>query len=207
MLANIDRKSLLKVLAVSICSAIITLAALTASVNPESLPEPGNCLYSMQLATDPSLRADFLAKTEFLKGKSCETNDIYMYTTDINSGGAASISLNGPDTGIDGLSNDCLSCHDGVSAQSFRIRIKNNPNGRAMCLEDIIGGHPVGMEYDKYVSVNGNKYRCDVQFTREMVFAEGKVGCLTCHNPLNPDKGHLVMNNSSSELCFACHKI
>jgi predicted CXXCH cytochrome family protein len=207
MLANIDRKSLLKVLAVSICSAIITLAALTASVSPESLPEPGDCLYSLQLATDPSLRADFLAKTGPLKGKICEINDIYMYTTDSNSGGAASISLNGSYTGIDSLSTDCLSCHDGVTAQSFKVRIKNNPNNRAMCLEDIIGGHPVGMEYDKYVAVNGNKYRCDVQFTREMIFAEGKVGCLTCHNPLNPDKGHLVINNSSSELCFACHNI
>ncbi|HXC92536.1 MAG TPA: cytochrome c3 family protein, partial [Geobacteraceae bacterium] len=106
----------------------------------------------------------------------------------------------------DNLSNDCLSCHDGVTAKNFDVRVKNNPNGRVMGLEDIIGGHPVGMEYENYASVNGKEYWGDVRFSNEMVFAEGKVGCLTCHNPLNTTKGHLVMNNDRSELCFACHK-
>ena len=90
-------------------------------------------------------------------------------------------------------------------AKTFKLRIKNNPGGSVMNLEDIIGGHPVGMEYDSYAAVDTKGYKRDVKFSTGMVFSEGRVGCLTCHNPLNTEKGHLVMNNEKSELCFACH--
>jgi len=132
-------------------------------------------------------------------------DDSDIYYTNIEAGGASSRSFTDPANSIDSLSIDCLSCHDGVMAKDFNVRVKNNPNNRVMSLEDIIGGHPVGMEYENYASVNGKEYRGEVRFSNEMVFAEGKVGCLTCHNPLNSTKGHLVMNNDRSELCFACH--
>ena len=133
-------------------------------------------------------------------------DDAVIYDTDIKAGGSNTKSFPEPSKSIDSLSNDCLACHDGVMATSFNLRVKNNPNGRVMSLEDIIGGHPVGMEYESYVSVNGKEYRGEIRFSNEMVFADGKVGCLTCHNPLNSTKGHLVMKNDRSELCFACHK-
>jgi predicted CXXCH cytochrome family protein len=167
----------------------------------------GKCLFSAQLAADPALKAAFAKKISSVKfGLYEESNDdAVIYDTNIEAGIASSISFTGSSNTIDNLSNDCLSCHDGVMAKSFNVRVKNNPNGRVMSLEDIIGGHPVGMEYEKYASVNGKEYRVEVRFSNEMVFAEGKVGCLTCHNPLNSAKGHLVMNNDRSELCFACH--
>ena len=235
MLTTTGKKSLLKVIAMSCCGAIITLASLTATAGAETSSinfrpsigttinstdnlsshftstrtatssEPGKCLYTTQLAADPALEAAFTTKIRAIKGGAIEESDELIYDTDIDAGGASSRSFSEPPKSLDSLSNDCLSCHDGVMAQNFNVRIKNNPGGRVMSLEDIIGGHPVGMEYDKYVSVGGKDYRSDVTFSREMVFAEGKVGCLTCHNPLNKDKGHLVMNNSRSELCFACH--
>jgi predicted CXXCH cytochrome family protein len=62
------------------------------------------------------------------------------------------------------------------------------------------------MEYDNYLAANAKEYRGEVKLSHGMVFAEGKVGCLTCHNPLNVSRGHLVMNNDRSDLCFACHK-
>lgn len=108
--------------------------------------------------------------------------------------------------GLDSFSYECIACHDGNIAQTFKIRIKNNPDNRVMSLEDIIGGHPVGMEYDRYLSgFRGKEYRSDVKLNSVAVFADGKIGCLTCHNPLNTAKGHLVMNNEKSELCFSCH--
>jgi predicted CXXCH cytochrome family protein len=214
MLANIEKKSLLKVLATGTCSAIISLAALTADVNAgtfslasqTSETTVGNCLFAAQLASDPALRAAFSKKISAIQGGLLEESidDAVIYDTNIEAGGASSRSFTEPSKGIDNLSNDCLSCHDGIMAKSFNVRIKNNPNGRVMSLEDIIGGHPIGMEYENYASVSGKEYR-DVRFSNEMVFAEGKVGCLTCHNPLNTAKGHLVMNNDRSELCFACH--
>ncbi len=165
----------------------------------------GNCLYSKQLAADSALKAAFTTRISAIRGGAVEENDELIYSTDIAAGGASARSFTEPAKAVDSLSNDCLSCHDGVMAQGFNVRIKNSPGGRVMSLEDIIGGHPVGMEYDRYVAVDTKGYRSDVKFSREMVFAEGKVGCLTCHNPLNRDQGHLVMNNSRSELCFACH--
>lgn len=228
MLATIDNKSLLKALAAGTCGALLSLAALTQDaaaetititmqpssgitiVVPGSEPDtgisaslpPGNCLYSIQLAGDTELRAAFMARVATLNNSgAAAVDDSDLYTTNID----VNTTLSRTATGTDGLSNDCLSCHDGVMAKSFHVRIKNNPAGRVMSLEDIIGGHPVGMEYDKYVSVNGKEYRRDVSFSRNMIFAEGKVGCLTCHNPLNGKKGHLVMKNERSELCFACH--
>lgn len=230
MLTTIEKKSLLKVLAAGSCSAFITLTSLIGNLGAETISinfQPytgtaittttgttstasvtsltaGSCLFSAQLATDPALKAAFTAKISAIKGGLIEADDELIYQTDINAGGS-SVSFNEPEKSIDRLSNDCLSCHDGVMALAFKVRIKNNPGGRVTSLEDIIGGHPVGMEYDRYVSVDGKSYRNEVTFSREMVFAEGKVGCLTCHNPLNRDKGHLVMNNEKSELCFACH--
>jgi len=230
MLANIEKKSLLLVLATGSCSAIISLAALTADVNagtidfsfratsgtvntsdtmagssnPQNL---GNCLFTAQLATDPALKAAFTKKISAIKGGLHEesNDDAVIYATNIEAG-VSSGSFTDSARDIDNLSNDCLSCHDGVMAKSFKVRVKNNPNGRVIGLEDIIGGHPVGMEYENYASVNGKEYRGEVKFSNEMVFAEGKVGCLTCHNPLNSSKGHLVMSNDRSELCFSCHR-
>lgn len=206
MLAN-NKRSLLKVLASGFC-AITTLAALTADINAETV---GSCLYSAQLASDPALRAAFTNQINAIKTGLPEVSDEdgAIYVTDIPAGGSTSGSSGSfadPVKSIDSLSNGCLSCHDGIMAKSFNVRIKNDPNGRVMSLVDIIGGHPVGMEYENYASVNGKEYRGEVKLSNEMVFADGKVGCLTCHNPLNSSKGHLVMTNERSELCFSCHK-
>lgn len=231
MLANIEKKSLLIVLATASCSAVISLAALTGDVNAGTFDlsfqvisgtasttdtmtgatasqTSGNCLFTAQLAADPALMAAFTQKISAIKSGVYEesADDAIIYDTNIEAGMTSSNSFTLTDSkGIDNLSNDCLSCHDGVVAQNFKVRVKNNPNGRVMSLEDIIGGHPVGMEYANYASVNGKEYRGEVRFSNEMVFAEGKVGCLTCHNPLNSAKGHLVMKNDRSELCFSCH--
>lgn len=212
MLTTIEKKSLLNALVTSSCGAIITLAAMTGSVSAASIhtssasPATGSCLYSAQLASDPALKAAFTNRINAIKGGIIEDDsEELIYDTNIPAGETSSRSFNDPSGSTDRLSNDCLSCHDGVMAQNFKLRVKNNPGGRVMSLEDITGAHPVGMEYNRYASVDSKGYKSDVSFSNEMVFAEGKVGCLTCHNPLNKDKGHLVMNNSRSELCFACH--
>jgi predicted CXXCH cytochrome family protein len=222
MLANIEKRSLLIKLATGSCSAIITLASLTADVNAGTFSDrslssseatmstsqnSGNCLFSAQLAADPALRAAFSKQISSANSGLEEESydDSAIYIINIESSAALAESFTDSSNNLDKLSYDCLSCHDGVTAQNFKIRVKNNPNDRVIGLENIIGGHPVGMEYEKYVSANGKAYRAEVSFSKEMVFAEGKVGCLTCHNPMNSAKGHLVMNNDRSELCFACH--
>ena len=213
MLTTNEKKSLLRGLVAGSCSAMIAMAALTTDVNATSLSPhssnsgvTGTCFYSAQLASDPVLRSEYTAKVAVTKWGLKEESDEEIYESDLEVGNAFAARFAGNPGGVDSLSNECLSCHDGVMAQNFKIRIKNNPNNRVMSLEDIIGGHPVGMEYDRYLSGSkGKEYRADVKFNSEAVFAEGKIGCLTCHNPLNTARGHLVMNNDKSELCFSCH--
>lgn len=206
MLTNIGKKSLLRVLATT-CGVIITVASMTADpIAAETISaSTGSCLYTAQLAADPELKAEFTTRVTITRfGAVQEESDELIYETDIPAG-RNPLSFSEGSKGIDRFSNDCLSCHDGVMAQNFKLRVKNNPGGRVMSLEDIIGGHPVGMEYDNYASVDAKGYKRDVKFSTGMVFAEGRVGCLTCHNPLNREKGHLVMNNDKSALCFSCH--
>lgn len=206
MFTKFEKKSLLKALAASTCGVIITLTSMTAtsSATTSITPETGNCLFSAQLSADPALKAEFTTKIFATRlGAITEDDNELIYETSIPA--RSNVSFSGSTNGIDRLSNDCLSCHDGVMAQNFKLRVKNNPGGSVMNLEDIIGGHPVGMEYDNYAAVDTKGYKKDVKFSTGMVFSEGRVGCLTCHNPLNTEKGHLVMNNDKSELCFACH--
>lgn len=216
MLTANEKKSLLRVLVAGSCSAMIAMAALTADVNAASITMHAavgsktsttvTCLLSTQLASDPVLRSEYTTKVALSKWGVKEESDEEIYESDLAVGNAFAARFAGNSGGIDSFSNECLACHDGVMAQNFKIRIKNNPDNRVLSLEDIIGGHPVGMEYDRYLSGSkGKEYRNEVKFTSEAVFAEGKIGCLTCHNPLNTAKGHLVMNNDKSELCFSCH--
>lgn len=207
MLANIENKSLLRLLVAGSCSAILTVAGLTMESSAGTLSTTsttslsGNCLYSEQLRSDPALRAAFTAKT--LNGPQ-EADNSDLYESDIKAGSNDSDRSNSRPE-VDSFSNDCLGCHDGVMATAFKVRVKNNPQGRVMTLEDIIGGHPVGMHYETYVTAKGDTYKSTAGLSKEMIFADGKIGCLTCHNPLNEKKGHLVMNNDNSSLCFACH--
>lgn len=136
-------------------------------------------------------------------GAHFDDDDESIYTTEIKTAGS-SHHLNDPPTSVDKLSNDCLSCHDGIMAKDFKVRMKNNPRNTVKSLDGILI-HPIGMEYEKYVEFDGKAYKDNINLYSDMILVEGKVGCLTCHNPLNRGKGHLVMNNSRSELCFACH--
>jgi predicted CXXCH cytochrome family protein len=204
MLATNRKNSLLSLLVIGSCSALFTLAALDA----HAITQEKGCLFTRQLASDPAVRAEFSQKLAALAAHGPEegaADDSDLYSTDIDAAGFWREDILRNTGGADRLSNDCLSCHDGVMAQNFPTRIKNNPSNRVMELNDIIGGHPVGMEYDNYVAHSGKNYKREARFSKRMVFVDGKVGCLTCHNPLNLKKGHLVMNNDRSELCFACH--
>ncbi|HYS43305.1 MAG TPA: cytochrome c3 family protein, partial [Geobacteraceae bacterium] len=60
------------------------------------------------------------------------------------------------------------------------------------------------MDYASYASF-GRGYKQASMLNPKMLLVNGKVGCLTCHNPLNPDKSHLVMSDYRSALCLTCH--
>jgi predicted CXXCH cytochrome family protein len=104
---------------------------------------------------------------------------------------------------LDPLSMECLGCHDGSAASAIHVDARNDPFGGPR-VSSFRSDHPVGMYYASYVAA-GRGYKQVLPGSNRMVFVNGKVGCLTCHNPLNPEPGHLVMSDRNSALCLTCH--
>lgn len=185
----------------------------------------GRCYYSLQLQNSVSVRRDYLVKLdEVLRSNYTAGNTVdemydnivpASYNDDSDDGpgagtGSISISFGSPKKkaarsagNLDFFTIDCLGCHDGLSASSIGVDYRDNPFERRSRVTSSNSDHPIGMTYDLYAASRvGYK---DVGNKTKMVFVNGKVGCLTCHDPLNPEKGHLVMSDRNSELCRTCH--
>ena len=106
--------------------------------------------------------------------------------------------------GIDSMSADCISCHDGVGASAIGVELRNRPYDRRSMVNSFNSDHPIGMNYASYADA-GRGYKAVLPGSNKMIFVNGRVGCLTCHDPLNPEKGHLVMSDRNSALCNTCH--
>ena len=106
---------------------------------------------------------------------------------------------------LDSFSAGCLSCHDGVTASNVRPNFRNNP-GKTGVMSIISGKHPIGMDYLKYASANDNLKSLD-EMSQHLTLVEGRVSCITCHDPLNTKKYSLRVVSSEADLCSACHRI
>jgi predicted CXXCH cytochrome family protein len=178
----------------------------------------GPCTFSEQLQKSVSVRKKYLVKLSSLVGetvpgvgavedmysniKSASYNPESAAEEDDNFFGVAKSVRKAP-VELDSFSVDCLSCHDGAGAVSVSVDWRNNPAHLTALRRPSGSDHPIGMDYESYVA-QGRDYK-SVGGNTKMVFVNGKVGCLTCHNPLNPEKGHLVMSDRGSALCLSCH--
>lgn len=181
------------------------------------------CTYSVQLQQSVSVRRDYLVKLDQVRGSSYMAGNGVeeMYDNivpasynddDDDEAGAGSISLifgvskksaARSANDLDSFTVDCLGCHDGLSASSIGVDYRDRPHDRGSRVVSSKSDHPIGMSYDMYVAASRG-YK-NVGTSTKMVFVNGKVGCLTCHDPLNPEKGHLVMSDANSALCRTCH--
>lgn len=176
----------------------------------------GTCVFTQQLQTSVAARRLYLVKLEqaVTKGQTVEG----MYASAEQAALAESEEESAPAgrfwkygagrtataTSIDSFSADCITCHDGVSASTIAIDLRNRPYDRQSWVTSSSSDHPIGMDYNSYVNANRG-YKRVLPNSNKMVFVNGKVGCLTCHDPLNPEKGHLVMSDRNSALCQTCH--
>lgn len=165
------------------------------------------CEYSLQLQNSP-YREEYIAKLATEVGNYWASNEQSTVASDADDGfslfstGSTSSGTN-QETVIDSFSRNCLTCHDGTKASDVSVNYRNGTgktNGHS-------GGkdHPIGMDYASYASSGDGGYNSVAKLNSKMVFIDGKVGCLTCHNPLNPEKNHLVMSDQRSALCLTCH--
>ncbi|MBI2525973.1 MAG: cytochrome c3 family protein [Candidatus Rokubacteria bacterium] len=82
----------------------------------------------------------------------------------------------------------CLSCHDGVMApDSLR--------------------HPIGMAYDASPLRRAGTLRPSASLAPSIRLEDGRVGCSTCHDLSSSLRSKLVVANTGSALCFACHRL
>ncbi len=178
-------------------AAVAFLAAITSASIAMSAgtKERGRCAFSRQLE-DSYDRLQFIALLGTIRQQESDVEKMY--------GNITLASYSRERVELDPLSYDCLTCHDGISAPIHNIRYKTVHSERSISMVNVKGSHPIGMHYDSFSRIN-KELRPLSTLNKSMVFVNGNVGCLSCHNPLNPEKDHLVMNNERSELCFNCH--
>lgn len=188
------------------------------TMGPSLMKSEGPCAYSVQLQKSVEERRRYLVKLSSVLHEDVAENsaveDMYgnikpaSYNEE-ESGGNILLTFLGvrkevAQGRLDAFSTDCMSCHDGASAVPVEANWRNNPYGDSWHSKGSGSDHPVGMDYESYVAANPNGYK-QVFGNNKMVFVDGKVGCLTCHDPLNPERRHLVMSDYRSALCLTCH--
>ncbi len=100
---------------------------------------------------------------------------------------------------IDRFSYDCIQCHDGQLATAYQVQLRGAGLAYVRCTGMNVN-HPIGMDYG-VVAVTSRALRSG----KGLVFIAGRVGCLSCHDPLNPAPHHLARDNGGSALCLTCH--
>ena len=95
----------------------------------------------------------------------------------------------------DGMSAECLACHDGSSLHPVAICTVDCSFGDPHIIDT---PYPPFDKFDSYVPP-------PIAESWGIRFPQGMVSCISCHNLLNPARYHLAINNQGSRLCFACH--
>jgi len=117
-----------------------------------------------------------------------------------------------------GSSRLCLSCHDGtvalgsVSSRTSPIDMQGGtttmPSGANNLGTDLSADHPVSFIYDSALAARDPEIKDPGLLTGAVhLDKSSRLQCTACHDPHNNQFGNfLVMNNTGSALCLACHQ-
>jgi predicted CXXCH cytochrome family protein len=116
-----------------------------------------------------------------------------------------------------GSSRMCLSCHDGTIALGaiasspteipLRDGIRYMPENSASNLgTDLSDDHPISFEYDEMLALDDRLLREPSTLPPQVKLENSQLQCTACHDPHRNLYGNfLVMDNTASALCLACH--
>jgi predicted CXXCH cytochrome family protein len=116
-----------------------------------------------------------------------------------------------------GASRMCLSCHDGTIALGaiasspteipFKGGIRFIPeNSWSNLGTDLSDDHPISFVYDEMLSLDNRQLREPSALPPQVKLENNQLQCTSCHDPHhNPYGQFLVMDNTASSLCTACH--
>ena len=190
-----------KVLSVSLVCLILVVTVVSVSWGiPLEKAPISNCEFSKYLE-DPANRAKYeftIEKARASYASVSKYDNAAMYGVIVKAGFDAENGEN-----LDSFSAGCLSCHDGKSASNVRPNLQNNPDKKSI-MKMVSAKHPIGMDYEKYTTTNKNLKSLD-EMSQNLTLAEGRVSCITCHDPLNSGQNHLTITKTGIDLCSACH--
>jgi predicted CXXCH cytochrome family protein len=218
---NVSAQLSKMVLIISVFALMVTTLPDHLAWGMQSVSRPGSdetCLFTLQLKEDPAIKRRYVSMViSATQRNSPNFQSVEEMYADVSKASVEeydgdylpSLPKNNPrEIGvaqdIDSLSALCLGCHDGLAAHVVTVDVRNNPFKGSNTVSSINMDHPIGMDYNRYV-ISGKGYK-PIYNNSKMIFANGKVGCLTCHDPFNPEKSHLVMSDQRSALCLTCHK-
>jgi predicted CXXCH cytochrome family protein len=160
----------------------------------------GPCSFALQLQNSPD-RDEYISRLASVLASKQDSN---VKPEDRSSRTAKTNPKESGYNAIDSFSKNCLSCHDGLVALNINAVYRNSPeNFKSRNLDAKV--HPIGMDYERYVALGRGYFKPIAMWNTKLILLNGKVGCLTCHNPLNPERKHLVMSDVRSTLCLTCH--
>jgi predicted CXXCH cytochrome family protein len=112
---------------------------------------------------------------------------------------------------LDRFTLGCIGCHDGVSAGNIDVVVRDDRWSRQDRSVSADRGllqksHPIGMQYYAYLTsgATAGRYK-QIQGNGSLRLIDGRVGCLTCHDPLSREPKLLSMSDNRSALCLSCH--
>ncbi len=99
-----------------------------------------------------------------------------------------------------GVESQCLVCHDGTVGEDVHGGVTAPGVGSAG------SSHPVGVPYlSRPRGFSDNSLLPVASLDERLVLPEGRVECVTCHDPFSTAEDLLVMSNHGSSLCLSCH--
>lgn len=103
---------------------------------------------------------------------------------------------------VDDESNNCLSCHDEVSAV---IPAMNETSAQKSNRFKSMSDHPIGMNFSHKANTIRGGFISPMKNSNSIRLFEGRVGCGSCHSLYSKNEFYLSVNNSNGELCRSCH--
>ena len=106
---------------------------------------------------------------------------------------------------LDPGSRNCLSCHDGTMARTFPHRGEEKHPQVNLTAPEAQAPANYNMHLFNFPS-SGREISRPGEDSQLMLTDQNQVGCITCHDPHNNEKGHFLrVTNDKSEICLECH--
>jgi predicted CXXCH cytochrome family protein len=105
---------------------------------------------------------------------------------------------------FDKVSLECLGCHDGNGGRIAEHGKFDPTDVKALNMAKVAAKHPIGIDYAA-LSLTRESLRKVNELPPNMTLVDGRISCITCHDPLNPKAHNLAV--SEATLCFSCHNI